>query len=93
MQLIAPEGEELGDDALGEIKRVTRKVLSAVYHTSHENLVFQSFNFLSIDIHIENTIIMVIDSGRDGVAYHVPTPEEQPKMKQMPVTLLSGFLV
>ncbi|KAJ5998072.1 hypothetical protein N7499_005548 [Penicillium canescens] len=35
---------------------------------------------------------MVIDSGRDGVAYHVPTPEEQPKTRQMPVTLLSGFL-
>lgn len=36
---------------------------------------------------------MVIDSGRNGAAYHVPTPEEQPKARQMPVTLLSGFLV
>ncbi|KAJ5746924.1 uncharacterized protein N7511_008620 [Penicillium nucicola] len=35
---------------------------------------------------------MVIDSGRDGVAYHVPTLEKQPKTRQMPVTLLSGFL-
>ncbi|KAJ5968114.1 hypothetical protein N7501_004362 [Penicillium viridicatum] len=36
---------------------------------------------------------MVIDSGRDSVSYNVPAPvEEQPKTRQMPVTLLSGFL-
>lgn len=39
---------------------------------------------------------MVIDSGRDSLAYHVqaPAPEQDaPKTRQMPVTLLSGFLV
>jgi hypothetical protein len=37
---------------------------------------------------------MVIDSGRESVAYHVPTPaEDKPTTKQLPVTLLSGFLV
>lgn len=38
---------------------------------------------------------MVIDSGRDSLAYHVQAPaqEESPKTRQMPVTLLSGFLV
>lgn len=37
---------------------------------------------------------MVIDSGRESVAYHVPVPnEEQHKGRQLPVTLLSGFLV
>ncbi|CAI7608255.1 unnamed protein product [Penicillium crustosum] len=36
---------------------------------------------------------MVIDSGRDSVSYNVPAPvEQQPKTRQMPVTLLSGFL-
>ncbi|KOS38227.1 hypothetical protein ACN38_g10961 [Penicillium nordicum] len=36
---------------------------------------------------------MVIDSGRDSVSYNVPAPmEETPKTRQMPVTLLSGFL-
>ncbi|KAJ5581458.1 hypothetical protein N7535_000078 [Penicillium sp. DV-2018c] len=36
---------------------------------------------------------MVIDSGRDSVAYHVPTSvQPQPKSRQIPVTLLSGFL-
>ncbi|KAJ5856828.1 hypothetical protein N7455_007722 [Penicillium solitum] len=36
---------------------------------------------------------MVIDSGRDSVSYNVPAPvEEKPKTRQMPVTLLSGFL-
>ncbi|CAI7629918.1 unnamed protein product [Penicillium glandicola] len=36
---------------------------------------------------------MVIDSGRDSVSYHVPAPKGQmPKTRQMPVTLLSGFL-
>jgi hypothetical protein len=37
---------------------------------------------------------MVIDSGREFVAYHVRTPtQDKPKTKQLPVTLLSGFLV
>ncbi|KAJ5188160.1 hypothetical protein N7472_007174 [Penicillium cf. griseofulvum] len=36
---------------------------------------------------------MVIDAGKSSVSYHVPTPTEQkPKTRQMPVTLLSGFL-
>ncbi|KAJ5592165.1 hypothetical protein N7537_009069 [Penicillium hordei] len=36
---------------------------------------------------------MVIDSGRDSVSYNVPAPrEEKSKTRQMPVTLLSGFL-
>ncbi|KAJ5158014.1 uncharacterized protein N7500_007665 [Penicillium coprophilum] len=36
---------------------------------------------------------MVIDAGKDSVFYHVPTPtEREPKTRQMPVTLLSGFL-
>ncbi|KAJ5259244.1 hypothetical protein N7478_012225 [Penicillium angulare] len=38
---------------------------------------------------------MVIDSGRESIAYHVPAPVHEngkPKTKQMPVTLLSGFL-
>ncbi|KXG49245.1 uncharacterized protein PGRI_031150 [Penicillium griseofulvum] len=36
---------------------------------------------------------MVIDAGKSTVSYHVPTPTEQkPKTRQMPVTLLSGFL-
>ncbi|KAJ5099985.1 hypothetical protein N7532_006986 [Penicillium argentinense] len=38
---------------------------------------------------------MVIDSGRENLAYHVqaPTQEaEKPKTRQLPVTLLSGFL-
>lgn len=37
---------------------------------------------------------MVIDSGRDSLAYHVQAPaqQESPKTRQMPVTLLSGFL-
>ncbi|KAJ5088527.1 hypothetical protein N7456_012143 [Penicillium angulare] len=38
---------------------------------------------------------MVIDSGRESIAYHVPAPVQQngkSKTKQMPVTLLSGFL-
>ncbi|KAK4868403.1 hypothetical protein LT330_007125 [Penicillium expansum] len=39
---------------------------------------------------------MVIDSGRDSVSYNVPAPtapaEDKPKTRQMPVTLLSGFL-
>lgn len=37
---------------------------------------------------------MVINSGRESVAYHVPTPtQDKPTTKQLPVTLLSGFLV
>ncbi|KAJ9483757.1 hypothetical protein VN97_g9638 [Penicillium thymicola] len=36
---------------------------------------------------------MVIDSGKESVSYNVPAPmEEKPKTRQMPVTLLSGFL-
>ncbi|KAG0153870.1 hypothetical protein PDIDSM_1249 [Penicillium digitatum] len=36
---------------------------------------------------------MVIDSGKDSVTYDVAAPtEEEPKTRQMPVTLLSGFL-
>ncbi|CAI7628728.1 unnamed protein product [Penicillium bialowiezense] len=36
---------------------------------------------------------MVIDSGRESVGFPAPTPSEQkPKVRQMPVTLLSGFL-
>ncbi|KAJ5578724.1 uncharacterized protein N7459_007688 [Penicillium hispanicum] len=37
---------------------------------------------------------MVIDSGRDTLAYHVQTPnqEQTSKTRQLPVTLLSGFL-
>ncbi|KAF3398535.1 putative metal chaperone YciC [Penicillium rolfsii] len=36
---------------------------------------------------------MVIDSGRESVTYHVPTTtEDKPTTKQLPVTLLSGFL-
>jgi hypothetical protein len=43
----------------------------------------------------ENTVIMVIDSGKESLAaYHVPAQEaETPKTRQLPVTLLSGFLV
>lgn len=39
---------------------------------------------------------MVIDSGRENLAYHVQVPSqeaEKPKTRQIPVTLLSGFLV
>lgn len=39
---------------------------------------------------------MVIDSGRENLAYHVQVPNreaEKPKPRQLPVTLLSGFLV
>ena len=37
---------------------------------------------------------MVIDSGRDTLGYHVHEPtQETPKSRQLPVTLLSGFLV
>jgi hypothetical protein len=39
---------------------------------------------------------MVIDSGRENLAYHVQVPDqeaEKPKPRQLPVTLLSGFLV
>ena len=37
---------------------------------------------------------MVIDSGRESVAYHVHVPaQDKPRTKQLPVTLLSGFLV
>lgn len=37
---------------------------------------------------------MVIDSGRENVAYQVQVPEQdKPKARQLPVTLLSGFLV
>jgi hypothetical protein len=39
---------------------------------------------------------MVIDSGRENVAYHVQVPNqeaEKSKARQLPVTLLSGFLV
>lgn len=37
---------------------------------------------------------MVIDSGREDVAYQVQVPEQdKPKARQLPVTLLSGFLV
>lgn len=37
---------------------------------------------------------MVIDSGRESTAYHVHAPaQDKPKTKQLPVTLLSGFLV
>ncbi|KAJ5241528.1 uncharacterized protein N7469_003119 [Penicillium citrinum] len=38
---------------------------------------------------------MVIDSGRENLAYHVQVPSqeaEKPKTRQIPVTLLSGFL-
>ncbi|CAG8923110.1 unnamed protein product [Penicillium salamii] len=36
---------------------------------------------------------MVIDSGRESVGYSAPMPTDQkPKTRQMPVTLLSGFL-
>ncbi|KAJ5682935.1 hypothetical protein N7462_006100 [Penicillium macrosclerotiorum] len=36
---------------------------------------------------------MVIDSGRESVAYHVQAPmQETSKARQLPVTLLSGFL-
>ncbi|KAI2672114.1 hypothetical protein CBS147355_8266 [Penicillium roqueforti] len=36
---------------------------------------------------------MVINSGTDSVSYNIPAPlEEKPKTRQMPVTLLSGFL-
>ncbi|KAJ5204997.1 uncharacterized protein N7498_005876 [Penicillium cinerascens] len=36
---------------------------------------------------------MVIDSGRENVAYQVQVPEQdKPKGRQLPVTLLSGFL-
>ncbi|KAJ5743172.1 hypothetical protein N7533_010274 [Penicillium manginii] len=38
---------------------------------------------------------MVIDSGRENVAYHVQVPNqeaEKSKARQLPVTLLSGFL-
>ncbi|KAJ5450730.1 uncharacterized protein N7458_007179 [Penicillium daleae] len=36
---------------------------------------------------------MVIDSGRESMAYHVQTSmQDEPKAKQLPVTLLSGFL-
>ncbi|CAI7666547.1 unnamed protein product [Penicillium pancosmium] len=38
---------------------------------------------------------MVIDSGRENLAYHVQVPNqeaEKPKPRQLPVTLLSGFL-
>lgn len=36
---------------------------------------------------------MVIDSGRDSLAYHVNDAKETSKTRQLPVTLLSGFLV
>jgi hypothetical protein len=37
---------------------------------------------------------MVIDSGRENVAYKVQAPQQdKPKGRQLPVTLLSGFLV
>lgn len=39
---------------------------------------------------------MVIDSGRENLAYHVQAPSQEaetPKTRQLPVTLLSGFLV
>lgn len=38
---------------------------------------------------------MGIDSGRDIVASHAQAPEqkETPKARQLPITLLSGFLV
>jgi hypothetical protein len=37
---------------------------------------------------------MVIDSGRENVAYQVQVPQQDtPKTRQLPVTLLSGFLV
>ena len=39
---------------------------------------------------------MVIDSGRENLAYHVQVPSqeaEKAKGRQIPVTLLSGFLV
>lgn len=39
---------------------------------------------------------MVIDSGRDSLVYHAPNANdttETPKTRQLPVTLLSGFLV
>ena len=37
---------------------------------------------------------MVIDSGPENVAYQVQVPQQdKPKGHQLPVTLLSGFLV
>lgn len=37
---------------------------------------------------------MVIDAGRENVAYQVQVPQQdKPKGHQLPVTLLSGFLV
>jgi len=37
---------------------------------------------------------MVIDSGRENVAYQVQVPQQDHrKTRQLPVTLLSGFLV
>lgn len=37
---------------------------------------------------------MVIDSGRESAVYHVHAPaQDKPRTKQLPVTLLSGFLV
>ncbi|KAJ5642399.1 hypothetical protein N7490_006399 [Penicillium lividum] len=35
---------------------------------------------------------MVIDSGKESMAYHVQPQADTPKTRQLPVTLLSGFL-
>jgi hypothetical protein len=78
--------EELGDDALGEIKEVARKVLGATGSSSLSlGLVYTS---------AKKHFTMVIDSGRENVAYQVQVPQQDtPKTRQLPVTLLSGFLV
>jgi hypothetical protein len=77
--------EELGDDGQNEIKGVAPKKSSSNAISS-----FGNFHWLSG----ATRRAMVIDSGRESVAYHVQAPnEEQPKGRQLPVTLLSGFLV
>jgi hypothetical protein len=57
-------------------------------------LTFLEVSSILLQVELSLKSAMVIDSGRDSVAYHVPTTaQDKPKTKQLPVTLLSGFLV
>ena len=87
--LEARSSEELGDNGVRLINGVARKVVYLKKSSFYPSWLFFHLNRFQI-----LKVTMVIDSGRESAVYHVHAPaQDKPRTKQLPVTLLSGFLV